>query len=216
MLGGIRSLNCSYFNQVKSLSSCGDHPAALLFGCRSGAQFQILDVDTEANKIAGIVAIYCPFYNLWHHFSVTDNNSMFINSHIANDDAFKKYWNSQTLNGQPANGTQLLDKLIKPLLNNQECKQIFNRISKISRILCDITTHFRHESFPENVIVALSEFEKEHLKLDNLKPIHLWFDDMYNSLEIITEGITPDVKQQSVTNNEISEPDNKPTLYKYK
>lgn len=82
---GVRSLNSAYFNNLDDLLSIGDHPAALLCGCRSGIQFQV----RSDEKIVGMVMIYFPLYGLWEIFNL--NKYGFLLGHNNLSDSEKAY-----------------------------------------------------------------------------------------------------------------------------
>lgn len=63
--GGLRTLNPYVFNTLNVLKSTGDHPAALLLGCRSGAQYPVLGHD---GRIVGVIALYVPIYHFFSEY----------------------------------------------------------------------------------------------------------------------------------------------------
>ena len=178
MQGGIRSLNCSYFNHLRELSTRGDHPAALLFGCRSGIQYQILSGDGEKHRIVGMVAVYFPFYHFWENFSVSGEGSL-VNEADPDktDDAYHRYWTDgfNTID-ETDNKLYLAKCLAAPLCKDEECKDIVDHLTCMSSLWPKIPAHVLTKGVPQNVREVLQDLATGPFDPEKVLELTQWFE----------------------------------------
>lgn len=127
--GGIRSLHCYYFNDLSSLSSCGDNPAALVIGCRSGVQYQIRSY-VEPRQIIGVVAMYIPVYDFFARMFGLRQAGLLIDS----DGEYAELWSRGNVRGGRDDRKKVASLLIAPFRADQQngCHAIVRQLSRLT------------------------------------------------------------------------------------
>jgi len=183
--GGIRSLNCYVFNDLGILTSVGDHPAALLWGCRSGAQYQVR-LDTGAkHSIIGMIAVYAPLYDFFKYcgFPQVGGSLMEIKSVRKTNSQYIKLW-SDRLNGAQNNKERqpLSRVLIEPFCNlsDEEINKLLDHITLISLRWDKIF----ERTLPQDVKSLVNDLDKHCLDYIQPCPLDAWIGELCRDPEI--------------------------------
>lgn len=172
---GIRSLNCTYFNHLSQLISSGDHPAALLCGCRSGVQYQVRASSPNDDQIIGMVTIYFPFYGLWNLFGIKKFGFLFGQKDFTGSDKaysdFLKNISREDLKEDDLN-------FAKMLLYNVETtnyKSIVTNLSFLSSESWKDTADKLAEDPPESIKESLEKIKTDYFDDSSVESIVEWY-----------------------------------------
>ena len=204
MQSGIRSLNCIYFNHLKMLSTCGDHPAALLFGCRSGAQFQILANSSSQHNIVGMVAVYFPLYGLWDKiFSLSNSGPLMGKANFNDaDEEYRKFWDTEDYVGDIRNaGINLATKLLAPVRQDADCKEVVSHLSFLSKYWDKIQLFPKQNPLPSSVSNALNLLENSEFNPETTRPVIDWFEALCDSYNKKESAIVPQQGSKALQKN---------------
>lgn len=173
--GGIRSLNNLYFNNLKTLSSCGDHPAALLLGCRSGVQCQVLWSEDGQTRVIGMFALYFPFYEFWKKFSIDQADGMLLPAATTTDCdlEYAQLWNSGFTTDVP--GPMWLTNIIVSALQDKQIN-VVDHLNTISCKWSDIQARVKVHGLPKEVTQALAQIRKSGVSSINTMPLTQWIE----------------------------------------
>lgn len=189
--GGIRSLNCYVFNRLKALNSKDEHSEAILFGCRSGVQYQVLaNPNISSQSIIGMVTVYFPLYDFFERFGfIKGNGSLICKSNSEQtDEEYKRIWHNDFTAEQLGDPNFVLARLLlKPFFDctNHDIMAIRRHLEIISLSSGIIRDFIIDKGLSANVEQVLTELCHEFTP-DAAKPLNDWLESTMAQLKTIT------------------------------
>ena len=201
---GIRSLNCAYFNNLNSLISCGDHPAALLCGCRSGVQYQVRAKINGVDQIIGMVTVYFPIYNFWSLFGVQEDGSLMEKNNFAEtDESFIKLLSEKEDTVANKDLLRLIKILVEPFIgsNDKHGRSIINNLTILSSISWANIEKKINESYSDEVNKLISRVVSGDLSDKNLEMLVRWYHDVCSKVNDGFHGKLKSVDSEDINSN---------------
>lgn len=188
---GIRSLNCTYFNNLDQLKSCGDHPAALLCGCRSGLQYQV--INNKENKIIGMVTIYFPLYDLWENFNLEEFGFLFGESRDSAEDIYMGFLRKEQVDNKVDSNRLRIAKL---LINHEETyyKNVITSLAFLSSESWSRLKTRTMKAIPPKIKLVINNLKNMgSFNIDDYEEIIIWFRGYLKTIDLNTCGVKTEI-----------------------